>query len=213
MSKPMTKTRAADIVGGLSRTSKMPGPSFGTSAFDCQTGSKLRAVEGSVCAKCYARKGAYVWDSVREAHARRMSKLLTAIANPEARTQWISAMASLLQGVSHFRWHDSGDLQSAAHYALLVDVVRATPKTRHWLPTKEPRYVDRANIPVNLVVRVSAPMVDQAGPKAWPNVSTVHTTKPAKGAHVCPAPKQDGECGKCRACWTATVRTVSYHQH
>jgi hypothetical protein len=213
MNKPMPKGVAADIVGGLSRTSKMPGPSFGTSAFDCQTGSKLRAVEGSVCASCYARKGQYVWPVVREAHARRMSKLLKAIANPEARVQWVSAMASLLEGVSHFRWHDSGDLQSKDHFALVVDVVRATPKTKHWLPTKEPRYVDRKNIPANLVVRVSAPMVDQAGPKTWPNVSTVHTDRALAGAHVCPAPKQGGACGKCRACWTRTVATVSYHQH
>ena len=79
----------------------------------------------------------------------------------------------------------------------------------NWLPTKEPRYVDRGNIPANLVVRVSAPMVDQVGPKAWKNTSTVHTDKAPKGAHVCPAPKQDGACGKCRACWTATVRVVS----
>jgi hypothetical protein len=209
----MKKADAQLVVGGLSRTSKMPGPSFGTSAFDCQTGSKLRAVEGSVCAKCYARKGSYVWPAVREAHARRMSKLMTAIKNADARRQWVSAMASLLDGVTYFRWHDSGDLQSAEHYALIVEVCEATPKTRHWLPTKEPRYVDRSKIPVNLVVRVSAPMINQDGPKAWPNVSTVHTDKAPKGAHVCPAPKQDGACGKCRACWTSTVRTVSYHQH
>jgi len=209
----MLKGVANAVVGGLSRTSKMPGPSFGTSAFDCQTGSKLREVPGSVCSKCYARKGQYLWSTTREAHARRMSALLKAIANPEARAQWVSAMVSLLDGVPHFRWHDSGDLQSKDHFALIVDVVRATPKTRHWLPTKEPRYVDRANIPANLVVRVSAPMIGQAGPKAWPNVSTVHTDTAPAGAHVCPAPSQGGACGKCRACWTRTVKTVSYHQH
>lgn len=213
MVKPMLKGVANTVVGGLSRTSKMPGPSFGTSAFDCQTGSKLRAVEGSVCAKCYARKGQYIWPNVREAHARRMSKLLKAISDPTARAQWVSAMVSLLDGVAHFRWHDSGDLQSAAHFELIRDVVLATPKTRHWLPTKEPRYVDRARVPANLVVRVSAPMIDQLPPKSWPNTSTVHSGKAPKGAHVCPAPKQDGACGKCRACWTSTVATVSYHQH
>lgn len=209
----MKKFEANAIIGGLSRTSKMPGPYFGTSAFDCQTGSKLRAVEGSVCAKCYARKGSYVWPAVREAHARRMSALLSAIDGGAARAQWVSAMISLLDGVTHFRWHDSGDLQSRAHFELIADVCKATPATRHWLPTKEPRYVDRANIPRNLVVRVSAPMVDQIGPKAWPNVSSVHTDKAPKGAHVCPAPKQGGACADCRACWTRAVKTVSYHQH
>lgn len=208
----MLKHEASAIVGNLSRTSKMPGPSFGTSAFDCQTGSKLREVPGSVCSKCYARKGQYVWPNVREAHARRMSALLRAIDNPDARRQWVSAMVTLLDGVDYFRWHDSGDLQSRAHYELIVDVCKQTPATKHWLPTKEPRYVDRECMPDNLVVRVSAPLIDRPAPGSWPNTSTVHKALKPSGV-ICAAPSRGGKCGECRACWDRRVKNVSYHQH
>ena len=29
----------------------------------------------------------------------------------------------------------------------------------------------------------------------------------------CPAYKQDGECGSCRACWSRKVKQVSYKEH
>ena len=44
------KTKEAwDLVGGLSKPGKMPGWSIGIPAKECKTGSKLRAVKGSVC--------------------------------------------------------------------------------------------------------------------------------------------------------------------
>lgn len=204
----MNKSEANAIVGNLSKTSKMPGPSFGLSAFDCKTGSKLREVKGSVCSKCYARKGMYVFPNVKEAHASRMAKLVTAIENPDARRQWVSAMVSLLSGVEYFRWHDSGDLQSREHFDLICDVARASPATKHWLPTKEPRYASRENLPDNLVVRVSAPMIDGEPVKHWPNTSTVVT-----GEASCHAPDNGGKCGDCRQCWDKNVANVSYHLH
>lgn len=212
----MLKSQAQEIVGGLSKPSKMPGPSYSTSAFDCQTGSKLREVAGSVCASCYARKGNYTWPGVKEAHARRLATIAGALADDKARAQWIEAMATLLQGVEHFRWHDSGDVQSPEHFGLICDVARATPGTQHWLPTKEPRYVKRyaGDVPANLVVRVSAPMVDGPAPQGFANTSTVHKAgAPAAGSHVCPAPTQGGKCGACRACWSRDVANVSYHAH
>jgi hypothetical protein len=136
-----------------------------------------------------------------------------------ARARWVDAMSTLLADVPHFRWHDSGDLQSAAHFGLIVDVCRATPKTAHWLPTKEPRYVKRwtaagGEIPANLTVRVSGPMIDGPAPAGFANTSTVHKSAAAPaGAHVCPAPSQGGACGDCRACWSRDVATVSYHAH
>ena len=62
--------------------------------------------------------------------------------------------------------------------------------------------------PDNLVIRFSAPMVDQDAPSSWPNTSTVVTA----GA-TCPAPTQDNECKDCRACWNPEVKNVAYGQH
>jgi hypothetical protein len=212
----MLKSEALAIIGGLSKPSKMPGPSYSTSAFDCQTGSKLRDVAGSVCSKCYARKGNYVWPGVKEAHARRLATIVNALADDVARAKWVQAMVTLLAGVPHFRWHDSGDVQSVEHFGLIADVARATPDTMHWLPTKEPRYVKRyaGTIPDNLIVRVSAPMIDGPAPQGFAHTSTVHKAAPAlAGSHVCPAPSQGGKCGDCRACWSRDVANVSYAAH
>ena len=211
-----TKSAAAGHIGGLSAPSKMPGPSFSISALQCQTGARLREVAGSVCADCYACKGNYVWPNVKAAHARRLESVMDALSGDEGRAKWVAAFVTLLAGVPHFRWHDSGDLQSVEHFALIVAVCEATPNTRHWLPTKEPRYVKRyaGALPENLVVRVSAPMIDTGAPQGFANSSVVHKHKaPQAGAHVCPAPAQGGKCGDCRACWNRDVAVVSYHAH
>jgi hypothetical protein len=209
------RTDAEAIIGGLSYTSKMPGPSYSTSAFDCQTGGKLREVAGSVCSKCYAMKGRYPMPNVRDAHTRRLDTIHAALADLDKRAAWVAAFKLLLNGVPHFRWHDSGDLQSRAHFELVADVARATPKTMHWLPTKEARFIGKA--PANLVVRLSSPMIDGAPVKGYANTSTVHKAidSPAvsKGTHICPAPKRKNTCGSCRACWNPRVANMSYHQH
>lgn len=216
MTEALTKTAAAAIVGGLSSPGKMPEPGYGLSAFDCQTGARLRLVPGSTCADCYACKDKYVWPGAKAAHARRLATVAAALADDRARKLWVRAMATLLRDVPHFRWHDSGDLQSTEHFELIVDVCRATPGTQHWLPTREPRYVKRSRrrVPRNLTVRVSAPMVDGPAPGGFPCTSTVHARlEPAPGSHVCPAPQQGGKCADCRACWDRRVRNVSYLAH
>ena len=62
--------------------------------------------------------------------------------------------------------------------------------------------------PTNLVIRFSAPMVDQRAPASWPNSSEVVSS----GAS-CPAAKQNNECKDCRACWDASIKTISYGKH
>jgi hypothetical protein len=116
------------------------------------------------------------------------------------------------------RWHDSGDLQSVEHLTKICAVASATPEIRHWLPTRElgivKQYVAQGGIvPTNLVIRVSATMVDGNATTAWPTTSRVHSDKVAKGSRPCPAPKQEGKCGDCRACWNPKVASVSYHLH
>ena len=56
----MNTKEALQIVGGLSKPSKMPGWAYGLPAKECKTGSKLVKVPGSVCYNCYALKGCYV---------------------------------------------------------------------------------------------------------------------------------------------------------
>lgn len=221
----MTQTlkAATDIAGTLGFPSKMPGTSYGISAEKCITGSKLAKIEGSVCYDCYALKGNYIYPSVKTAHAKRLNNLESPL--------WVNAMVSLImfaqtkgtnrQGekiaLGYHRWHDSGDLQSVDHLAKICEVARKTPGIKHWLPTREfafvKQYVSQGGIvPKNLVIRVSATMIDGAATKHWPTTSTVHQHKKPIG-RPCIAPLQDNACVDCRLCWNSRVKNISYHKH
>ncbi len=202
-----TKKCALEIVGGISRPSKMPGLSIGLPANACKVGAKLRKVSGSVCEKCYTHKGMYSFPVVQQAQARRLKALTDPL--------WVESMIKLITGQDYFRWHDSGDIQNTKHLANIIQVCLATPKTHHWMPTKEKAIITRwkkknGDFPPNLVVRLSAPMIGLAS-KDGGNTSTVHISKPF--GHACPAPTQGGICGSCRACWDSSVKNVSYAQH
>ena len=96
----------SDITGGLSNPRKMPEYAFSTPAIHCKVGSKLRVVEGSVCRKCYAMKGNYVWPNVKKALQRRYDSLY--------HPMWVTAMTMLIRikVKERFRWFDSGDIDS-----------------------------------------------------------------------------------------------------
>jgi len=199
----MKTSEAWTIVGGLSKPSKMPGWSIGLPAKECKTGGKLQAVPGSVCYDCYAMKGCYVFKVVQDAQYRRLAAIYTA--------QWVEAMATLIQSkkADVFRWHDSGDVQDLEHLNKIYEVCRLTPSKRHWMPTREAWVKDHLNrAPSNLVIRFSAPMVDQAAPASWPNTSTVVTAQA-----TCPSAKQGNICGDCRNCWNSEIKNISYGQH
>jgi len=199
----MDTKEAWDLVGGLSKPSKMPGWSTGIPAKECKTGSKLRDVKDSVCYDCYALKGCYVFKVVQQAQYRRLAAIYT--------PQWVQAMALLINSKKPdvFRWHDSGDVQDLDHLNKIFEVCRLTPGKRHWMPTREAWVKDHLNrAPSNLVIRFSAPMVDQAAPASWPNTSTVVTA-----AATCPSAKQGNICGDCRNCWNKEIKNISYGQH
>ena len=199
----MKTSEALKLVGGLSKPSKMPGWAYGLPAKECKTGSKLVKVEGSTCHGCYALKGCYVFKVVQEAQYRRLASVKHEL--------WTAAMALLINSKKskYFRWHDSGDVQDEEHLLKIFAVCKLTPSVKHWMPTRE-AWVKRflPLKPHNLIVRFSAPMVDQEAPSSWPHTSTVVTT-----GRTCPAPTQDNECKDCRACWDPTVKNVAYGQH
>lgn len=214
----MTKKAAKLINGGLSNTSKMACKSYGLPAKECTTGSKLRKIEGSVCSDCYALKGMYFFPVVQAAQYKR----LASITSPE----WVESMVASIGKDLFFRWHDSGDLQSVEHLEKIIEVCNLTPNTRHWLPTKEKRLVSKwlknNTCPDNLIIRLSAPMLNQAIKVSSPDLytpstdlytSSVHTSDLMAIGFKCNAPNQNGECRDCRACWSKSVLNVSYHKH
>lgn len=227
MAEPLSLAEARVICGAphakgtpFSKTSKMPWLSYSIPAADCNVGSRMAKLSGTVCSGCYALKGSYAWSSTQVALKRR----LAAIDDP----RWSAAMivciadAARVRLAKHadapFRWHDSGDLQSADHLAAIVEIADALPHVDFWIPTREARLVadylrDIGPFPANLRVRVSMPLVDGPAPtfKRFPNVSTVSTFD-RDGAHNCPSRFQNGECQSCRACWS-DASWIDYHLH
>ena len=199
----MLKKEAKEITGGLSKPSKMPGPAYNLPATECITGAKLVQIPGSVCAGCYALKGRYRFSNVRMALARRLESL--------KHPRWVEAMTALIQGEPWFRWHDSGDLQGAAHLKNIFEVCKRTPETNHWLPTREARILNLMDpdiIPTNLIIRMSSHMIDQQPVKFWPWTSTVSTK-----SKTCPAMDPGNSCRDCSACWDRSVANVTYPKH
>ena len=211
----MLKKDASMLTGGLTQTSKMPCKSYSLPTEACQTGFKMAQIAGSVCASCYADKGFYSMyqNTIKPAQFAR----LDSITNPA----WIDAMVSLIGSDPYFRWHDSGDLQGLYHFEKIVEVANLTPKTKHWLPTREYSIIKAfiakgGTIPKNLIVRLSAmypdkPAVIPASLQGIKGITTsnVHTSKPIGKA--CKAPSQAGECRECRECWND--KPISYLMH
>ena len=202
-------------IGTLSNPSKMPSYAWGISALHCVVGSLMAKINGTVCKKCYALKGHYVFKPVKLAHKKR----LNAIKKPE----WVDYMAELLtlkykrlakSGLFH-RWFDSGDLQSLSHLFKIFEVCELTPHIKHWIPTKEYKmiqYLNKKDMPKNLIIRVSTIKFDKTPPKFWKWTSGVHKDKKPIGRE-CTTYKRNNECGRCRACWDHRVKHVSYKEH
>ena len=225
------------IVGGLSKPSKMPGYAYALPASLCRVGSKLRKVPGSVCHGCYAADdvqwlidagrnpylGRYKMSNVKSAAARRFASL----TDP----RWTGAMAALLIAKYKkktgkkdrvFRWHDSGDVQGIRHMIMIIVVARLVPTIQFWIPSRELNTLRRVAVaigvmmPGNLLIRASSAMVDVHPVKGFDHTSTVHKDRDpvkGKGNVICPAPKQNGECRDCRACWHPGIKNVSYAIH
>ena len=202
----MLKKEATQITGGLSKPNKMPGPSINLPAPACITGSKLVDVEGSTCSGCYALKGRYRFQNVKDAMKRRLDRL----HDP----RWVEAMVTLVDKQPVFRWHDSGDLQSVQHLKNIFEVCKRTPATAHWLPTRESRFLklmDPDVVPKNLKIVLSDHMNNQqVAPTWWPYTSGVTTDH---NQVTCPASKQGNKCLDCRQCWDRDTKRVIYGKH
>ena len=204
-----TLKQATEIIGGFTVTSKMPTISYSISAKDWITGSKLRLIKNTVCSDCYALKGNYIRyaKNIEKAQNKRLKAIFS--------KDWTNAMIYIMKHQKDvirtglFRWHDSGDIQSLEHLQKIIDIAKATPNIKHWLPTKESNFIQnyKGNIPKNLIIRLSGSFIDGKAPK-YTNTSTVVSDK--KNA-TCKA--INGKCLTCSDCWNSSIKNVSYLNH
>ena len=189
---------------------KMPGSTFAICAFACITGGKLAKVKGSVCEQCNMRRLQKIRPCVDQGYKKNLFKWQVSNSS-----NWIAAMVFQIKRYAvdgYHRWFDSGDLQSLEMLLGIAETARQTPEVKHWLPTKEysiyTKYLKTNTLPTNLIVRVSAAMIDGKPSKAFQNTSTVHRNNEPLGFEC----KGGNTCGPCRACWDKKVENVSYRK-
>jgi hypothetical protein len=214
----------AHTLGKVSiKNSKMPGSTYAQDSFACHIGAKLATVKGSTCFGCYARRLAKMRPSVRTGHEDNLSKWRYALSRGIVGvSDWVDSMVFQIQkayektGEPYHRWFDSGDLDSADQLLAILEVAYRMPHISFWLPTRETgilKSIEYELLPVNLVIRVSSVMVNDAPIHKYALTSTVHTKGSVVHGQECLAYTRGNECGDCRACWHTSVSNVSYKKH
>jgi hypothetical protein len=193
------------------KNTKMGSTTFAIDAFACKVGSKLAKIEGTPCSTCYARKIQKLRPSVDQGWKANLAKW-----NASDPILWIKAMAFQIERYNDdgfHRWFDSGDLQSVEMLDAICQVAKATPQIKHWLPTQERGIVKQYSkpIPDNLIIRVSASMVNGDKP-SFNHASQVFYKVDPKGFE-CGASKRGNACGPCKACWDKSIDFISYPKH
>ena len=200
----------------LSKTSKLGCLSWSLQAFETCPGSVNP--DGSVvdaCTFCYARRGMYHMPDVKALRARNKEDWHN--------VDWVDRMVDSLAKQTHFRWFDSGDMYSVTLAERILEVMRRTPHVKHWLPTRmhkfdkfKPVLFDMMQLD-NVCVRLSSDSVSgEILDVNVPNSTIVPWhgfTYGMEGVKECPAYKNDGKCGTCRACWDKSVKTIAYPYH
>lgn len=226
----------------LSKTSKMPGPSFSLPAGTaCPTGRKMveKYASASVCANCYARRGRYLFESVKNSRIENYKLMLDSIRrNDDSIIKMMNKAIKEYKGWrgphKYFRVHDSGDLFNVEYVRLWIEIVKANPDVKFWFPTREHKTDDdelleklkELNALPNVTVRPSAIRINEAEPyveglsaptyvmdaeTADINVKADKTHR----IHKCPATfGDDHTCygNNCYACWESEP-IVIYRLH
>lgn len=201
-------------IGHLSKTSKMPCPSWSLSAFDCTS-------KDEICKKiCYAKNHHYNFKVVKSALSR--NKLVWLNKN------WVDSMVMFVKDVKDlefFRWFDSGDLVNIILFEKLCKIADKCPNTKFWLPTRQAdlliAYYEANNntklcdLHPNLIIRLSASDINtdpnyKLAEKLGVKVSGVDHNK--KDVYQCQSHNNEGKCGSCRVCWS-NKKEVSYKLH
>ena len=197
----------------LSKTSKMSGVlSWSLMALETCPGAYDQGQLVLSCQCCYATTGRYIMPNVIK--VRKENKLAWQHDN------WASLMINEIKYKSYFRWFDSGDMYSLKLAEKIYEIMVNTPDTKHWLPTKMYKFdkfkpiIDKMQSLPNVCVRFSSDSITGSyAPGLHRSVilSSVNNVNP--NIFVCPAYKNGGKCGDCRACYNKDVDVVGYKAH
>ena len=197
----------------LSKTAKLGTLSWSLQAIETCPGSV--GADGNLvpaCSGCYATTGCYNFKGTKAVRSDNKQDA--------KRAGWAADMVAALKKQKHFRWFDSGDMYSLELAEKIYHVMKHTPGTKHWLPTrmaKFPKFADviaRMQALPNVMVRFSSDAVDGSyTPGVHGSTILPEGMAAPAGVTVCQAPQQDGKCLDCRACYDKQVPVIGYVAH
>lgn len=173
------------------------------------------------CKGCYATAGHY-----RYANVRAPREFNRQAWQEEA---FISDFIKALKKERYFRWFDSGDMYSLKLAEKMLEIMKATPHVKHWLPTRMHKFskfhsVIQAMASLdNVVVRLSSDSV--MGERVESTLTDTNSTiipedtvesfvqHDSADGMVCKAYYQGGKCLDCTACYDKGVKTIMYVGH
>lgn len=198
----------------LSKTSKLDGiKSWSLEAVETCPGAVMSIGElVDACKGCYARSGNYRYPNVKA--PRQFNK------EDWKRGNWADDMVRALQKEKYFRWFDSGDLYDIRLARKVLEIIKRTPSTRHWLPTRMEKFekfkpvLDEMRKLENASVRFSSDSV------TGEYIDGVHGSviipaadQAAPSMFVCRAYERAGKCNGCRACFDKSIPIIAYPAH
>ena len=200
----------------LSDVDAMPGLSWGQPAGPGKCAIVNMRRKG-ICKRCYALKGRYRFQNVKQAQAWRWEWWHN---KPE--NEVIETLVSLIRFESYFRLFDSGDFCHVPCAWRWVRICSRLPQTRIWIPTRVwqlEAYHDplRAlNLMPHVCVRLSNKNVDEAVPDEVKELLNIHTVGEVHSHENFKCPKQiHGSCTKagCVGCWDKSEEYITYQEH
>nr|QMP83247.1 MAG: hypothetical protein [Caudoviricetes sp.] len=164
------------------------------------------------CAGCYAAFGQYLYSNVKEPRAENKEDW--------KESDWEDRMVQKLTKMKYFRWFDSGDCYTLSLAKKMLNVMKRTPDTKHWLPTRMYKFAkfvsvfNEMNALPNVKVRFSSDSImgefvsNLHGSTILPDDNAI-----PEGVEVCNAYKNEGKCSGCRKCWDKEVAVIGYVAH
>ena len=165
----------------------------------------------AACSGCYATTGNYNYPNVK---APRLEN-----KQDWKREAWVDDMVKALDSSRYFRWFDSGDMYSLGLAEKMLEVMKATPWCKHWLPTRMAKFAKFADVIArmqaldNVMVRFSSDSVSGEYDSRHGSVIIENPEALPEGATLCKAYENEGKCNGCRACYSKDVPLIAYPAH
>jgi hypothetical protein len=197
----------------LSKTSKLGCLSWSLEARATCPGSINPKTKQLVdaCAGCYAASGNYRFANVKKPRAENREDW--------RRAGWVADMVNALQSERKFRWFDSGDCYALPLARKMLEVMRALPHVRFWLPTRMHKFAkfravfEEMRALPNVAVRYSSDSVTGQFERGLHGSTIAPQGVTPMGTTLCTAYTRGGECGPCEACFDPSVEVITYPAH